>query len=77
VFYIRHKVQKAMLSRSELPQDSSMPALSDHFRLLEGHDVGTEIIRHTKINKVLKGMLKLNKSLGMTSSASALAVRSC
>jgi hypothetical protein len=48
-----------MLSRVDLPQDSDMPAVSDHLKWLEDHDIDADVIRHTKINKVVKAVLKL------------------
>jgi hypothetical protein len=57
--WIRHKIQRVMLSPDRAPQDSDMPAVSDHLKWLEGHDIDAEVIRHTKMHKVLKALLKL------------------
>jgi hypothetical protein len=36
-----------------------MPAVSDNLKWLEGHDIDVEVLRHTKIHKVLKAISKL------------------
>jgi hypothetical protein len=37
-----------------------MPAVSDDLKWLEGRDSDAEVIRRTKIDKVLKAILRLN-----------------
>lgn len=59
VLVIRHKLQRGLLSGS-VPDDSELPGLSQYLtRLEEFEGLETSIIRQTKINKVLKGIVKL------------------
>ncbi|KAG5361046.1 PWWP domain-containing protein 1 [Yarrowia sp. B02] len=59
VLVIRHKLQRGLLSGS-VPEDSELPGLSQYLtRLEEFEGLETSIIRQTKINKVLKGIVKL------------------
>lgn len=61
VLFLRHKLQKGLLTRDQLPKDDEVKVLSDYLVKLEQFpDLETEIIRATKINKVLKAMLKLD-----------------
>jgi hypothetical protein len=48
-----------MLSRDRSPQDNDIPAVSDDLKWLEGHDIDTEVFRHTKIHKLIKVISKL------------------
>jgi hypothetical protein len=60
VLVIRHKLQRGLLSGS-VPDDSELPGLSQYLtRLEEFEGLETSIIRQTKINKVLKGIVKLD-----------------
>lgn len=53
-------MQKGFLSRDQTPKAEEMPQMSEHLAQLEQHtDLEGSIIRATKINKVLKAMLKL------------------
>ena len=61
VLFLRHKLQKGFLSRDQAPQESEMSAMSNYIKKLEGYaDLEVSIIRTTKINKVLKALIKLN-----------------
>ncbi|KAL1958020.1 hypothetical protein VTO42DRAFT_5232 [Malbranchea cinnamomea] len=61
VLFLRHKLQRGFLSREQEPKPEEMEAMSAHLRNLEAYDdLEVGIIRATKINKVLKGILKLN-----------------
>ncbi|KAJ4416369.1 hypothetical protein N0V82_006806 [Gnomoniopsis sp. IMI 355080] len=61
VLFLRHKLQKGLLTRDQQPKEEEMKMMSDYLTKLEGFpDLETEIIRTTKINKVLKAMLKLD-----------------
>jgi hypothetical protein len=61
VLFLRHKLQKGFLSRDQAPQESEMAAMSNFIKKLEGYgELEAGIIRTTKINKVLKALIKLN-----------------
>lgn len=61
MLYLRHRLQKAFLTRDVAPKEDEMPAMNDMFVQLEGHqDLEPSIIRTTKIHKVLKGIVKLD-----------------
>jgi hypothetical protein len=61
VLFLRHKLQKGFLSRDQAPQESEMAAMSNYIKKLEGYgELEAAIIRTTKINKVLKALIKLN-----------------
>lgn len=60
VFFIRYRLQRTMLSREQLAQEEDIPAVSDEVKWLEDHHIDADIVRRTKINKVLKTILKLN-----------------
>ena len=61
VLFLRHKLQKGFLSRDQAPQESEMIAMSGFIKKLEEYgDLEAGIIRTTKINKVLKALIKLN-----------------
>lgn len=61
VLFIRHKLQKGFLSRDQAPKEEEMAAMSNYISKLETHtDLEVSIIRATKINKVLKAIIKLN-----------------
>ena len=61
VLFLRHKLQKGFLSRDQAPQEEEMPQMSTYIKKLEGYaDLEVSIIRTTKINKVLKALIKLN-----------------
>ncbi|KAF1992624.1 hypothetical protein K402DRAFT_409341 [Aulographum hederae CBS 113979] len=61
VLYLRHKLQKGFLSRDVVPKEEEMKAMADHLTSLESYrDLDATTIKETKINKVLKGILKLD-----------------
>lgn len=61
VLFLRHKLQKGLLTRDQQPKEEEMKMMSDYLTKLEGFpDLEAEIIRRTKINKVLKALLKLD-----------------
>ncbi|KAH7133574.1 hypothetical protein EDB81DRAFT_105933 [Dactylonectria macrodidyma] len=60
VLYLRHKLQRGLLARDLPPQESEMKQMSEYITMLENfNDLEVSIIRTTKINKVLKAILKL------------------
>lgn len=61
VLYLRHKLQRGLLTRDQQPQESEMKQMSEFITMLENFvDLEVAIIRTTKINKVLKAILKLD-----------------
>ncbi|KAJ5038758.1 uncharacterized protein L3040_006438 [Drepanopeziza brunnea f. sp. 'multigermtubi'] len=62
ILFLRHKLQKGLLTRDQDPKEEEMKQMSEFVSKLEGyHDLEVSIIRATKINKVLKAILKLPK----------------
>lgn len=60
VLFLRHKLQKGLLTKDQQPKEEDMKMMSEYITKLEGYaDLEVSIIRVTKINKVLKGLLKL------------------
>jgi hypothetical protein len=60
VLYLRHKLQKGFLSRDQAPKEEEMADMHDYFKqLTEMGELEATMIRNTKINKVLKAILKL------------------
>ncbi|KAI9813092.1 MAG: hypothetical protein M1827_004312 [Pycnora praestabilis] len=61
VLYLRHKLQKGFLTRDQMPKEEEMKTMSDFVSKLETYaDLEVSIIRSTKINKVLKAIIKLS-----------------
>lgn len=61
VLFLRHKLQKGFISRDQPPKEDEMATMATYFDKLEKHtDLEVSIIRTTKINKVLKMIVKLN-----------------
>ncbi|OCK83847.1 hypothetical protein K432DRAFT_162271 [Lepidopterella palustris CBS 459.81] len=61
VLYLRHRLQKGFLTRDQTPKEEEMANMSDYFKQLEQYaDLEAEIIRKTKIHKVLRAIIKLN-----------------
>ncbi|KAF2707779.1 hypothetical protein K504DRAFT_383308 [Pleomassaria siparia CBS 279.74] len=61
VLYLRHRLQKGFLSRDQAPKEEEMDNMSDYLKQLEGHqDLEAEVIKKTKVHKVLKAIIKLN-----------------
>jgi hypothetical protein len=59
--FLRHKLQKGLLSRDGQPKEEEMKQMSDYITKLEEHlTLEVSIMRGTKINKVLKAILKLD-----------------
>jgi hypothetical protein len=57
---LRHRLQKGLLTKESVIKESDMQSMSDYLGKLEGFpDLEASIIRKTKINKVLKAILKL------------------
>jgi PWWP domain len=60
VFTIRFKLQRGFLSK-EPPQEEDIPILSQYLTQLENiEDLELSIIRQTKVNKLLKALLKIS-----------------
>ncbi|KAJ5124585.1 uncharacterized protein N7515_008410 [Penicillium bovifimosum] len=60
VLFLRHKLQKGFISRDQSPREDEMAGMAPYFDKLEKHsDLEVSIIRSTKINKVLKLIVKL------------------
>ena len=59
---MRHKLQKGFLSRDQTPAEAELPHMAAYLKKLEayGSKLEVSIIRATKINKVLKGIVKLD-----------------
>lgn len=61
MFFLRHKLQKGLLSKDQPPVESEMEGMSNYLNALEKFtDLEASIIRETKINKVLKAILKMD-----------------
>ncbi|KAJ5707175.1 hypothetical protein N7488_006976 [Penicillium malachiteum] len=61
ILFLRHKLQKGFISRDQPPKEEEMDVMATYFDKLEKHaDLEVSIIRMTKINKVLKMIIKLN-----------------
>ncbi|KAJ2905058.1 PWWP domain-containing protein [Zalerion maritima] len=60
VLFLRHKLQRGLLTRDQEPKENEMVSMSEFLAKLEGFpDLEVSIIKKTKINKVLKAILKL------------------
>ncbi|KAF2146806.1 uncharacterized protein K452DRAFT_294341 [Aplosporella prunicola CBS 121167] len=61
VLFLRHRLQKGFLTRDQPPKEEEMQQMSEHFSDLERRtDIEVSIIKETKINKVLKAIIKLD-----------------
>jgi hypothetical protein len=61
VLFLRHKLQRGLLTKDQGPKEEEMKTMSDFLAKLEAlPDLEVSIIRATKINKVLKAILKLD-----------------
>ncbi|KAL7936831.1 hypothetical protein V8C35DRAFT_277346 [Trichoderma chlorosporum] len=61
VLYLRHKLQRGLLTREQQPREDEMESMSSFINILEKfEDLEVSIIRGTKINKVFKAILKLD-----------------
>ncbi|KAI0555388.1 hypothetical protein F4679DRAFT_578770 [Xylaria curta] len=62
ILFLRHRLQRGLLPREGSPVPDEMKQVSDFLGKLETFpDLDVSIIRATKINKVLKAILKLEK----------------
>ncbi|KAI0383852.1 hypothetical protein F5Y04DRAFT_22615 [Hypomontagnella monticulosa] len=60
ILFLRHRLQKGLLLRDQEPKEEEMKSMSEFLGKLETFpDLEVSIIRATKINKVLKAILKL------------------
>ncbi|KAI1383182.1 uncharacterized protein F4822DRAFT_419570 [Hypoxylon trugodes] len=60
IFFLRHRLQKGLLLRDQEPKEEEMKSMSEFLAKLETFpDLEVSIIKATKINKVLKAILKL------------------
>lgn len=60
VKYCRHKLQRGLLTRDNVPSDDEVKVMSTYLKKLEDYpELEASIIRATKIHKVLKAMIKL------------------
>jgi septal ring factor EnvC (AmiA/AmiB activator) len=54
-------LQKGFLSRDQAPKDEDMANMADYLKQLEAHeDLEAEVIKRTKVHKVLKAIIKLD-----------------
>ncbi|KAK6954435.1 hypothetical protein Daesc_004402 [Daldinia eschscholtzii] len=61
ILFLRHRLQKGLLIRDQEPKEEEMRSMSEFLAKLETFpDLEVSIIRATKINKVLKAILKLD-----------------
>lgn len=59
--FLRHRLQKGLLVRDQEPKEEEMKSMSEFLAKLETFpDLEVNIIRVTKINKVLKAILKID-----------------
>ncbi|KAI5866863.1 hypothetical protein GGS23DRAFT_292585 [Durotheca rogersii] len=60
ILFLRHRLQKGLLLRDQEPKEEEMKSMSEFLAKLETFpDLEVSVIRVTKINKVLKAILKL------------------
>ncbi|KAL3704710.1 hypothetical protein TMatcc_008382 [Talaromyces marneffei ATCC 18224] len=60
VLFLRHKLQKGFLQRDQAPKEEEMEQMTKHLSELEAFgEIEVSIIRETKINKVLRAIIKL------------------
>lgn len=60
ILFLRHRLQKGLLNRDSEPKEEEMKPMSEFLAKLETFpDLEAAIIKATKINKVLKAILKL------------------
>jgi predicted unusual protein kinase regulating ubiquinone biosynthesis (AarF/ABC1/UbiB family) len=54
-------LQKGFVSRDQAPKDEDMADMADYMRQLEAHDdLEAEVIKKTKVHKVLRAIIKLD-----------------
>lgn len=60
VLFLRHKLQKGFLQRDQAPKEEEMEQMTKYLSELEAFgEIEVSIIRETKINKVLRAIIKL------------------
>lgn len=60
VLFLRHKLQKGFLLRDQAPKEEEMELMTKYLSELEAlGEIEVSIIRETKINKVLRAIIKL------------------
>ncbi|KUL84422.1 hypothetical protein ZTR_08779 [Talaromyces verruculosus] len=60
VLFLRHKLQKGFLQRDQAPKEEEMEQMTKYLSELEAFgEIEVSIIRKTKINKVLRAIIKL------------------
>lgn len=61
LLYLRHRLQKVFLARDKAATDAEVDNMDDILRMLENFaELDAGLIRKTKINKVLRGILRLD-----------------
>ncbi|KAF2001179.1 hypothetical protein P154DRAFT_173054 [Amniculicola lignicola CBS 123094] len=61
VLYLRHRLQKGFLARDQAPKEEEMHNMSDYLKQLEElKELEAEIIKKTKVHKVLRAIIKLS-----------------
>ncbi|CAI6339363.1 unnamed protein product [Periconia digitata] len=59
--YLRHRLQKGFLTPDQAPKKSDMSSMADLFTKLEElGDIEADILKKTKVHKVLKGIIRLD-----------------
>ncbi|KAI6249548.1 hypothetical protein HI914_01701 [Erysiphe necator] len=62
ILFLRHKLQKGLLAKDQEVKIEDMKSMSEFIEKLEAYnDLEATVIRQTKINKVLKAILKIPK----------------
>lgn len=61
MLFIRHKLQRGFLTLGQAPRESEMKEMTGLFTQLElsCENMETEILKHTKIHRILEGIVKL------------------
>ena len=62
VLFIRHKVQRALLTRDATPAESATPDVNRLFETIEDTgELPTSVLMQTKIHKVMKVVTRLER----------------
>ena len=62
MLYLRHRLQKGFLTKGQPPKEAEMPAMSGFMNQLEDlKELEADIIKETKIHKVLKKIIELGQ----------------
>ncbi|KAI9689678.1 MAG: hypothetical protein M1820_010107 [Bogoriella megaspora] len=60
VLYLRHRLQKGLVTRDQMPKEEEMGNMNELFNQLENFaDLELSVLKATKIHKVLKAIIKL------------------